>query len=773
VISTIVVDRSRNRDTAFPLQSPPLMLRSVLVTTLLVGVSGARADSSLPGGATIKFNRLFLHEDNSDTLVQPKKTPDSLWNYFNLAHCVCAQPAAAPDSFLEKTFAYELLLQGQTTPIHRPLEIWVGSECDNDVTRPVKCRRIDAAGIADIASIATTNGVKPEVSVYDLMVPEAMPEGCEPRAITTGEWVIADGNGDNTYDYFLSQSIDTDSLAPPLPTDFTVEGAENAIQIKWTAPAGDVADVAYYQALCATDLGDPALTSPPAPRYMTARRLCDAALDVPLKPSDVNTTSLAGDGGLDAGVDADVDAAADDAGGSITLVDGLARLDPAFICGEQADKTATSMRIDGLQNGQAYTVVFLAIDKFGNAAGTYFTSKMTPKPVTDFWEDLHDQGSDVQGGFCLIADTYGDGSPLTRTLRAFRDDTLAHTAYGRWLIDVYYATLAKLGPVVQGHLALRVIAGILLLPLVALALAWHFLTLPGLLALLALPWMARHRRRVLRARMMSQGAAAAVLVLVLFAPARAHAQTPYWDNATTGNDASTAVVDQPDRVKWHVGVRVGPYTPQIDAQLGKNPGPYRAMFGAAASILPMLDVDRVLWRGFGQLGVGGSVGYLGKSAHAFVEGSDPTDPNRPRATGDTVTFRLLPIAATVVYRFSWLDDEYGIPLVPYARGGLAYYVWWSNAPNGDLAKVCNDGGMEPSCGQNTAAGASLGVQGSIGLAIRAERIDQAAANSMHDGGIEHAGFYAELDMAKVDGFGSSKKLAVGDTTWFAGVDFEF
>ena len=51
------------------------------------------------------------------------------------------------------------------------------------------------------------------------------------------------------------------------------------------------------------------------------------------------------------------------------------------------------------------------------------------------------------------------------------------------------------------------------------------------------------------------------------------------------------------------------------------------MFGGY-SIMPMLDVDRFLWRELGQLGVGLSVGYLGKSAHAWQDGSDPNDPNR-------------------------------------------------------------------------------------------------------------------------------------------------
>jgi hypothetical protein len=45
--------------------------------------------------------------------------------------------------------------------------------------------------------------------------------------------------------------------------------------------------------------------------------------------------------------------------------------------------------------------------------------------------------------------------------------------------------------------------------------------------------------------------------------------------------------------------------------------------------------------------------------------------------------------------------------------------------------------------------------------------------SMRQSGIQHAGIYGELSLAKVDGFGSDKKLSVGDRTWFVGVDFEF
>ena len=274
-------------------------------------------------------------------------------------------------------------------------------------------------------------------------------------------------------------------------------------------------------------------------------------------------------------------------------------------------------------------------------------------------------------------------------------------------------------------------------------------------------------------QMRSVHLAAGIAVLTLGAShARAGGYQPYWEN-TEPSTSEQASPDEPGLVKWHAGIRVGPYVPDIDKQLGMDPGPYEQMFGGYR-ILPMLDVDRILWTGFGQLGVGGSIGYMQKTAHAFMvlDETAPVILPRPREPGAKNTFRLIPFALTATYRFTWLDDQYGIPVVPYVRGGLSYYVWWVNAPNGSLAEVCKDSSMA-SCGQNKALGGSLGVQGSIGLAIRAERVDASTANSMRQSGIQHAGIYGELSLAKVDGFGSDTKLSVGDRTWFAGVDFEF
>ena len=690
----------------------------------------------LPGGATLSFDRLYINEDGGGA-AEPS-TPDALRMYLNQAHCVCASAMSGA----EQEVSYDLRLSA-ATGLNRSIELWVGTNCADDVQRPMTCELVDT--IPNIDSAATAP-VRATWNLAKLINGKSAMANCSniDKAVA---WAIVDVDGNGTPGYFLQKDVGgptatVDTTPPPLPTGFSAQSAEGGVRLSWTPEVSTTSDIMYYQALCADPEGMPRAGSALAQRYQTAGDLCPVNLVPTIEPTAI-----------------------DIGGDPVTMLpEGLATLDGAFVCGEAMGSTATGLLIDGLTNGTAYTVVLLAIDRAGNFTATYFDQTITPQPATDFWEDLHDRGSDVEGGFCLLAETYGTNSPLTNLLRAFRDETLGG---GSLLSRAYYATLGKLGGLVHGSLALRIVFAIVLAPLVLVAILWHVLTLPGLLALilLAVAW----RRKWLGHPKLAPAAASAIVAAVLLAPAAARAQgpTPYWD----GEDAGADDGDDDDRVKWQAGLRVGPYLPDIDKQFGQSPGPYQDMFGGAR-YTPMLDVDRILWYPMGQLGVGGSIGYMQKTANAWVEGSMPGDPERMRSPGDENTFRLIPIALTATYRFTYLDDEFGVPLVPYVRGGLAYYLWWVRT-NGKTAGACWDGTHTQGCDSDPGRGASLGLVGSIGLAIRAERIDANAAASMKQSGIQHAGFYGELSMATVDGFGSEFKLSVGDTTWFAGVNFEF
>jgi hypothetical protein len=145
------------------------MTRFVPVTVLLLLATSrvASADTGmLPDGSRVSFDRLFIRE-NGDDFKEPKVTPDSLWNYFNLAHCQCSQ--SPPQGFVETSFQFVLTLQGQVTPNQQPLEIWVGSQCDvaDLVTRNAMCHAIKNATIGMIADIAASNGATITIPLVD------------------------------------------------------------------------------------------------------------------------------------------------------------------------------------------------------------------------------------------------------------------------------------------------------------------------------------------------------------------------------------------------------------------------------------------------------------------------------------------------------------------------------------------------------------------------------------------------------------------------------
>jgi hypothetical protein len=788
VISTVVVGNPAILLLAFLLLRALSMIRFAVVPAVLLGTflapRAARADMGmLPNGATIEWPRLFIADDNGD--FKEPADPDALRFYLNHASCTCAQQM--PDRAQSK-IQYELHLAA-TTGLQRPVIEMVGPDCVNDASRATQCRQL-AETIADVDELVLTRDMT--VNIYDIINnvnikdTSGNPQPCIVDEAQPQIWAAVDTNSTTTIDmadYFSPRPIDLgkfpndvkgfDTRPPPLPVNLDAAGSENAVTIRWDIPTANFQDLYYYQALCMdATTHEPVHSSPDSARFKTSTALCGVAETTMLTAAEVSSPTAS---------DFPVTA----------VPTPFAAFDPAFVCATETSGQATSLTIDGLENGKQYIVALIAIDRSGNFTGSFFTSTVTPQAVTDLWEDIHDRGGNIEGGLCLLNETYGGDGPITDTLRAFRDDTLASTVYGRALTRMYYATLGKLGGLVHGSFALRTLAAIVLWPLVVIGLLWHLLTLPGLLLLAAAPWLWRRRAWLLRARAVRFALAAGALVAVL-APrvARADDFTPYWEDERS--EASFG--DEDYTVRWHAGVRVGPYTPDIDKQLGVNAstgiGPYRAMFGnyytregdgsLAAhdahvyQFLPMLDVDRVIWSAFGQFAVGGSLGYMQKSAYPYLDGTSADDIFRPRSTAAKTTFRLIPFALTASYRFTRLDEDYSIPVVPYLKAGLSYYVWWMSAPSGDLSAVCKDGSMDTlNCDKNKAYGGSLGFQGTVGLAIRAERVDADAARSMQQSGIYHAGFFGELQYARVDGFGSSTKLSVGGSTWFAGVDFEF
>ncbi len=251
---------------------------TAVVASLASGI--ALADTgSLPNGATITFYQEFLFEVANPAThggvdpAQPLKVPNSLWTYFNYAHCVCDEPQnrtfdttgidVSDPNHRETTFGWKLTEQQGSPPDHLPLLIYTGDMCDTTdlPTRGSNCSQLDYAGIADLNSIYPS-GATPYIHIFDLMTPEPALNAagqCQQRVLAANEWLAVSTMQDGNLDFWQSQEIDTDSLPPPVPTVVRMSSGDGAINLSWDpSSTGDLTDIYYYQALCVDPNGKPA-----------------------------------------------------------------------------------------------------------------------------------------------------------------------------------------------------------------------------------------------------------------------------------------------------------------------------------------------------------------------------------------------------------------------------------------------------------------------------------------------------------------------------------
>jgi hypothetical protein len=225
--------------------------------------------------------------------------------------------------------------------------------------------------------------------------------------------------------------------------------------------------------------------------------------------------------------------------------------------------------------------------------------------------------------------------------------------------------------------------------------------------------------------------------------------------------------------------KIGPYLPGIDGEFGGRATPYKDVFGyngankalgSGTGLLFSWELEYEIFRRFGTLAVGGALSYFSKSAPAIKDtGSSATNDPTAERSGSTSTLTLLPMALLAVYRFDWLADRYRIPLVPYAKFGVNYTFWWMLL-DGDTRKY-----VDTTTGKTlNGKGGTFGWQLNLGLAFRLDIIDQSAARMLdNEIGINHTYLFFEFCHNAANGFGSAHALGLGDSTWNAGLAFEF
>lgn len=671
-----------------------------------------------------------------------------LARFFNAATCQCETPVRLKFS------------RGTGTLPNDDVEVWAGTECEktSDGMRDVRCERLDTFDASRLATETRLTIVRADQIEWPARA------DCGADELNRRIFVLADDDGDGVYSDIKGTTGDlsVDTRPPPQPENITSSGGEDSLVVEWDPPKQNADDIASYQVLCAsTKTGQPIFPNPvSSPEW----RVCVTGTTTPPE-ADAGPMPREDAGVEDAGPMIDAGLPAADAATGTGTIEGL---DAKFICSGAISATDRSVRISlpaalTLDEDENVRLVLVAIDDHRNPSA-FEAGEVHPAPVKDFWEVYEDLGGDAEGGFCFVATAaYGSyDHPFVLVLRDFRDHTLARFGAGRAFIRWYYAHSPAWAQVLRDWPAARLAAQILLWPIVVAAGAWEYTAALDKLILLALlaGVLARRRLRGLlaRSRRLRLAAAATTAAALLFAGAgAARAQVVYDEDLAA---SSELVVPESS---WVFELKFGPYTPDIDDEPGLTPpGPYERTFGSGASLMMQIEVDRFFFHPYGQLGVAFTIGWMQNTAAAFAQNPDGTVDYDHRSEADETSFHLIPLSVGVVYRFTRLADDTVIPLVPYAKLGASYYIWWITKGDGSVAETPTNG---------DAAGATIGWQGTLGLALRADRLDPNAAQNLRtELGVEHAGFFFEVTYADLH---RANRLRVGDFTWFAGVNFEF
>jgi hypothetical protein len=229
--------------------------------------------------------------------------------------------------------------------------------------------------------------------------------------------------------------------------------------------------------------------------------------------------------------------------------------------------------------------------------------------------------------------------------------------------------------------------------------------------------------------------------------------------------------DSPQR--FAVELKMGPYLPSVDG--GLEGGPYEAVFGQTdpdsgeligppkQGVFPVLGFEWQFINLAGPMSIGTTIGMFRDSAAGLLANPGPDE--SPRSPADEVKFTVIPVTLLFGYRFSLLADRWKVPLVPYARAGLAYGFWESREGSGSIST--NDAGER-------GRGGSIGWQANLGGMLRLDFIDYNTARELDAAtGINHTYLFGEYQLSRLDGFGSGDRMSVGDDTWLVGLALEF
>lgn len=428
--------------------------------------------------------------------------------------------------------------------------------------------------------------------------------------------------------------------------------------------------------------------------------------------------------------------------------------------------TGGQARISGLTNGETVYVAIAELDDYDNLGPVSLAVPGSPQDVSDYFEHYANSGGTEKGGFCFIA-TAAFGSywhPLVSSLRRFRDQVLAQSAWGRDFISFYYSWSPALAEVIEDTPHLRALFRIVLAP-IAVA-AWFVVDLVWWqqLSLLAFAWLALRflRRFFRRVRSLARsGRTSGGLRVVQRIPAAV------WVLAVLGGwmlfDAPAARAETESPRNFFLELKVGGIAPEMDRRAGPvgTLAPFAKIFGDGTRTMSGLELEYQIIKDKGSFGVSAAMNFFQAVGRGLLADSAQASP-------ETTVLNVMPFQVNAVYRWDVPMRKHGVPFVPYVKAGFDWYLWWILNGAGNVSSFTDKRGEK-----RRGLGGTFGIHASLGLQFQLDVIDRRMQRAFDEEvGVNHSYLFAEVVFSRVDDFNQGS-LNFSAIYFFTGLALEF
>lgn len=233
--------------------------------------------------------------------------------------------------------------------------------------------------------------------------------------------------------------------------------------------------------------------------------------------------------------------------------------------------------------------------------------------------------------------------------------------------------------------------------------------------------------------------------------------------ASAQNLSETTNSDSP--IAGSFELKLGGYYPSnIDEELraAGQPPAFKEFYGTDSLLYGELVVERYILKRYGKFGFGGHIGIARRKGNVLAADESIADENMD-LPGET-NFRVIPLRASLFYKYDYSAIHHNVPLVPFVRAGLDYHLWRVADSEGDVSSE-DDGA--------TSRGARSGWHASLGMQLLLDFVDPATAAAFDlSWGVNNSYLFGEYMISRVDSFGADG-LDLSDEQWLFGLAFEF